>query len=41
VTPSTFGLEVTQNTDAGYTETLCVMCENDAGDTTKHDDWVI
>jgi len=36
-----FGLEVTHNVDAGYIETLCVMCQNDAGSTTQHDDWKI
>jgi len=36
-----FGLEVTHNVDAGYTETLCVMCQNAAGSTTQHDNWKI
>ena len=41
VTAVTFGLEVTQNTDAGYTEVLCVQCQNAAGSLAQHDNWTI
>jgi hypothetical protein len=41
VTPVTFGLEVTQNTDAGYTELLCIVCQNLAGSKAQHDNWKI
>ena len=34
ITAVTFGLEAVQNTDAGYTETLCVKCVNAAGSST-------
>jgi len=36
-----FALSVVQDTDAGYTETLCVACENLAGSKTEHDNWII
>ena len=36
-----FALSITQNVDAGYTETLCVECQNSAGSIVQHDGWVI
>ena len=38
---STQALSIKQNIDAGYTETLCIMCENSAGSTISHDGWKI
>ena len=33
VVATTGALSITQNVDAGYTETLCVKCSNAAGDS--------
>jgi len=30
-----------QNIDAGYTETLCIMCENAGGSTVQHDNFKV
>jgi hypothetical protein len=37
----TQALQITQNVDAGYEETLCVMCRNLAGSTISHDNYKI
>ena len=36
-----FAMSITQNFDAGYTETLCVECSNAAGSTIQKDGWII
>ena len=36
-----FAMSITQNVDAGYTETLCVECQNAAGSTIQKDGWII
>jgi hypothetical protein len=37
----TQAISITQNEDAGYTETLCIVCENSVGDKVEHDNWII
>jgi hypothetical protein len=37
----TQALQIKQNVDAGYKETLCIMCRNLAGSTIQHDSFVI
>ena len=41
VVANTGALSITQNVDAGYTETLCVKCSNAAGSSVQHDNWKI
>jgi hypothetical protein len=41
IAASTFALSITQNVDAGYTETLCIKCQNSAGSSIQHDNWKI
>ena len=38
---TSYALTAVQNTDAGYTETLCMKCANAAGSTTQQDNWQI
>jgi hypothetical protein len=38
---STFAISVVQNVEVGYTDTLCVKCENSVGSSTQHDNWKI
>jgi hypothetical protein len=39
VVSATGALSAKQNTDAGYTETLCIKCSNAAGSTITSDNW--
>jgi len=41
MTASTFALNMRQDVDAGYDETLCIECQNAAGATVQHDNWEI
>ena len=41
MTASTFALNMRQDIDAGYEETLCVKCLNAAGSSVQHDNWTI
>ena len=38
---STLQLSITQDEDAGYTETLCIKCDNALGSSVQHDNWDI
>jgi len=41
MTASTFALNMRQDIDAGYEETLCVKCQNALGSSVQHDNWTI
>jgi len=41
VDATTFGLKVKQEETLGYTENLCVVCENLAGSKAKKDNWEV
>jgi len=41
MTANTFALNMRQDVEAGYEETLCVECQNAAGATVQHDNWLI
>lgn len=41
LTTPNYGIMVEQDVDIGYTETLCVKCQNSVGAVTQKDDWVI
>ena len=39
--PSTYAISFRQNVAAGYTETLCVECQNGHNGKTTKDNWVV